>query len=255
MIDISDCKTLNDIAIKLFNKKNYTNREKVKKYLKENGIEWTEWLENNKKKPIVYCECCGKVIEKPYKGQRFCSRSCATTINNIIRGERPLETKAKIALSHELKKGEIDIEAFWEEIRNINYSSGSCLNCGKEIKRSFRSKNSFCSNKCQQEYKRKEYIKRWKNGEESGLSGEYGLSKIIRNYLLNKHNYKCECCGWGEENQYTHTIPLEIHHKDGDYTNNIEENLQVLCPNCHSLTENIKSHNKQGRKGRSKYYK
>lgn len=42
MIDITDCKSLNDIAIKLFNKKNYTNREKVKKYLKENCIDWVE---------------------------------------------------------------------------------------------------------------------------------------------------------------------------------------------------------------------
>lgn len=71
---------------------------------------------------------------------------------------------------------------------------------------------------------------------------------------MEKHNYKCEICGWGEENPHTHTIPLEIHHKDGDYTNNKEENLQVLCPNCHALTETYKSHNKKGRKGRAKYY-
>ena len=86
------------------------------------------------------------------------------------------------------------------------------------------------------------------------MSGEYGLSKYIRRYLLEKHNYKCEKCGWGEKNEFTGTIPLEIHHIDGDYTNNKEENLQVLCPNCHSLTETHKSHNKNGRTGRKKYY-
>ena len=37
--------------------------------------------------------------------------------------------------------------------------------------------------------------------------------------------------------------------------NNKEENLQVLCPNCHSLTETYKSHNKKGRSGRRKYNK
>ena len=83
----------------------------------------------------------------------------------------------------------------------------------------------------------------------------YLLFTIYRNYLLEKHNYKCELCGWGEVNQYTGTIPLEIHHKDGNYKNNSEENLQVLCPNCHSLTETHKSHNKNGRQGRKKYYK
>lgn len=73
--------------------------------------------------------------------------------------------------------------------------------------------------------------------------------------MLEKNNYKCELCGWGEENTYTHTIPLEIHHIDGDYTNNKEENLQVLCPNCHSLTETYKSHNKNGRKRRKNIFK
>lgn len=32
--------------------------------------------------------------------------------------------------------------------------------------------------------------------------------------------------------------PLHVHHIDGDATNNSEDNLQLLCPNCHSLTEN-----------------
>ena len=129
-----------------------------------------------------------------------------------------------------------------------------CLNCGKEFEHNRNSKNKFCSHHCQQEYQSKLYIERWKNGEENGMSGEYGLSKIIKRYLLEKHNYKCEKCGWGEKNEFTETIPLEIHHIDGDYTNNKEDNLQVLCPNCHSLTETHKSHNKRGRVGRKKYY-
>lgn len=129
-----------------------------------------------------------------------------------------------------------------------------CLNCGKEIEHDRHSKNKFCSATCQQSYQHKKYIERWKNGEEDGLKGEYGISKHIRSYLLEKNNYKCEKCGWGETNVFTGTIPLEIHHIDGDYTNNKEGNLQVLCPNCHSLTETHKSHNKKGRTGRKKYY-
>jgi len=31
---------------------------------------------------------------------------------------------------------------------------------------------------------------------------------------------------------------LQLHHLNGDNLDNREENLQVLCPNCHSLTEN-----------------
>ena len=33
-------------------------------------------------------------------------------------------------------------------------------------------------------------------------------------------------------------IPLELHHKDGNRFNNDISNLQIICPNCHSLTPN-----------------
>lgn len=130
---------------------------------------------------------------------------------------------------------------------------GICLNCGCEYNIYRSSKGKFCSNKCQAEYEYKQFIENWKNGEESGLSGEYGISRHIRRYLFEKYNCSCQICGWNEVNPFTGNIPLEIHHMDGDYTNNKEENLQLLCPNHHSLTESFKSHNKNGRKGRKKY--
>ena len=60
-------------------------------------------------------------------------------------------------------------------------------------------------------------------------------------------NYKCQKCGWSERNPVTKRIPLEIHHVDGNYRNCKEDNLEVLCPNCHSLTPNFGSLNKEGR--------
>ena len=223
MIDLTNCKCLNDIARQEFGKANYTNREKCKKLLENEGIDWEEWLASKKEdKPKKYCLHCGKEIKSGHLRKKFCNQSCAASYNNRKRDHKPL----------------ID---------------GICLNCGTEFHKK-QNGTKFCCQKCQLEYQHKKYIERWKNGEEDGMSGEYGLSSHIRNYLLEKHNNKCEKCGWGEENPNTHTIPLEIHHKDGDYKNNKEENLQVLCPNCHSLTETYKSHNKKGRKGRKKYY-
>lgn len=47
---------------------------------------------------------------------------------------------------------------------------------------------------------------------------------------------KCEICGitkW-----LGNPIVCQLHHIDGNNQNNNLENLQILCPNCHSQTEN-----------------
>lgn len=113
----------------------------------------------------------------------------------------------------------------------------TCLNCGKQLN-THNSTAKYCNNVCQAEYEHKEYIKRWKEGKESGMKGTRSISKHVRDYLLDKYNHKCQKCGWGEVHPITLESPLHVHHIDGDATNNSEDNLQLLCPNCHSLTEN-----------------
>lgn len=125
----------------------------------------------------------------------------------------------------------------------------NCLNCGKLISQ----KKKFCNNKCQREYQYLTYIKKWKNNEVNGLRGAYQTSLYIKDYLYKKYNNKCARCGWNEINPYTGNIPLEIEHIDGNYLNNKEENLILLCPNCHSLTSTYKGANRNGRKSRKKY--
>lgn len=61
----------------------------------------------------------------------------------------------------------------------------------------------------------------------------------------NKYNYKqliksgrleqCEICGcvdWMGK-----PLKLQVHHRDGNRDNNDLNNLQILCPNCHSQTD------------------
>lgn len=104
------------------------------------------------------------------------------------------------------------------------------------------------------DYQHKQWVIRWKQGKETGLKGKYGISQHLRRYLLNKYNNKCAKCGWSKINPFTNTLPLEIEHIDGNYLNNSEENLIVLCPNCHSLTATYKGANKgNGRKDRKQY--
>ena len=46
---------------------------------------------------------------------------------------------------------------------------------------------------------------------------------------------KCEICGISEWNHKP--IACQLHHKNGDNRDNRLDNLQILCPNCHSQTD------------------
>lgn len=51
--------------------------------------------------------------------------------------------------------------------------------------------------------------------------------------------YKCECCGISEWNgKY---LSLQLHHINGNHNDSRLGNLQILCPNCHSQTDNFSS--------------
>ena len=62
----------------------------------------------------------------------------------------------------------------------------------------------------------------------------------LRKYLLRYEliPYICSECGCTGE-WMGKILSLELHHKDGDTTNNQLDNLTFLCPNCHAVTENF----------------
>lgn len=53
--------------------------------------------------------------------------------------------------------------------------------------------------------------------------------------------HKCENCEL--EEWMGQPIPLELHHIDGDKTHNELSNYQLLCPNCHALTDSYRGKN------------
>lgn len=57
-------------------------------------------------------------------------------------------------------------------------------------------------------------------------------------------------------NPFINKVILEVEHIDGDCTNNKEENLDLICPNCHSLTATYRALNSgKGNRDRLLYYK
>jgi len=124
-----------------------------------------------------------------------------------------------------------------------------CLSCGKETPRPG---YKYCSNKCQHEFQYQSYIKKWKNGGVKGLNSLGLVSSYIKKYLRRKFGNKCCLCGWSEVNQNTGLVPIVADHIDGNWQNNTEKNLRLICPNCDSLTPTYAALNKgNGRKNRT----
>jgi len=161
----------------------------------------------------VQCLNCKKKIFRapsqiPESGNNFCSHSCSAQSNNRRRR----------------------IPIF-------------CVFCGKELLASGKQKK-YCNHKCQflsQNHKR---IKSWKDGIISGLTKNGVVTPFVKNYLTSKRGDKCERCGWSEINPSTGKVPIEANHIDGNWQNNTEENIELICPNCHSLTSTYRSLNK-----------
>lgn len=74
----------------------------------------------------------------------------------------------------------------------------------------------------------------------------YSTSKLKDRLIKEGYKeYKCENCGMTE--WLGNSIPLTLHHDDGDRDNNSLDNLKLLCPNCHALTDNFAGKNIRNR--------
>ena len=72
------------------------------------------------------------------------------------------------------------------------------------------------------------------------VSGATTNISKLREKLLKKgvKEHKCENPECGLSEWHGKPIPLQLHHINGDRTDNRLENLQLLCPNCHAMTDN-----------------
>ena len=75
----------------------------------------------------------------------------------------------------------------------------------------------------------------------------------IKRYLFRQglKEDKCERCGWSGKLPEKEFSQCELHHKDGDNSNNELSNLEIICPNCHSLTGNFRGANMSSKIERS----
>jgi hypothetical protein len=208
---------------------NDSNLKEGKMKMKDAGM--LGWLKSKKRREELYkkriekyyeksnlCVNCNSVICYEKRFNKFCSHTCSAIYNNT-RKQKKLKT---------------------------------CFCC----KQKFHSKqkiSKYCSKECEINFKNEKIINEWKEGKNKGYSGKTMLvPHWLRRYMFKKFNSKCCKCGWCEKNKTTNKIPLEVNHIDGDASNSKEENLELLCPNCHSLTSNYKALNKISKRNRKK---
>ncbi len=140
---------------------------------------------------------------------------------------------------------------------SIPDEGSSMMNCPVCQKILVKDQRRFCSNRCQMRAQHQQYISQWKLGLARGDKGinTKGISSHVKRYLEEKFGEKCSLCGWNKQNPITSRVPLEIDHRDGNSENCNEENLRLICPNCHSLSPNFRNLNKgNGRAWRKAKY-
>jgi len=75
-------------------------------------------------------------------------------------------------------------------------------------------------------------------------------NRLYKRLIESGRKEECEICHitqWCDN-----PIVLQVHHKDGNPKNNDFSNLQILCPNCHSQTDNYCAKNRKVEK--EKFY-
>ena len=145
---------------------------------------------------------------------------------------------------------------------NLKY----CPNCGTQLPYEKRH-NKFCDQTCSASFNNRgvtRHIKRSRFcecGNPKTLQNKYcdecikkrvysnkvtslddaNHDRIRKRILLEQRGHQCEVCDlteWRGE-----AIPLELDHIDGNADNNQENNLRLICPNCHAQTDTYKGAN------------
>lgn len=101
-----------------------------------------------------------------------------------------------------------------------NRKETPCIVCGKLILAGMN--KITCSRECSNIHRKNI---RYKIGRPRDKVNNY---KILKKRLIGLKGDACEKCG------YNVTQILQVHHKDKDRNNNNLNNLELICPNCHS---------------------
>jgi 5-methylcytosine-specific restriction endonuclease McrA len=81
----------------------------------------------------------------------------------------------------------------------------------------------------------------WSKDKQLKDWSDYTRVGMLKPHLLRERGKNCQNCNL--EKWMGLDLKLEVHHVNGDRTDNRPENLLLLCPNCHSITDNWRKPN------------
>lgn len=190
----------------------------------------------------IKCAGCPIIFQHYDPRYKFCNIEC-------FKKSKLIQIKTKICIRLECSK-----EFVLGIDKRKKFCSHKCSAIFSNIRRIRTLKQVILNNKKESLKKSERILSEWKAGKINGNTPYNEIISYIRKYILEKFNYTCSKCGWCEVNQKSGNIPVQIDHIDGNSLNSGEENLRVLCPNCHSLTPTYGALNKGfGRNHRRKH--
>lgn len=195
----------------------------------------------NKKKPNRFCSMSCRVSHNAIRGrdcaecmarftpndnrQKYCSRSCSARANNRLFPKRSGGRKGQ---------------------SGVTYHTITCVQCGAIKRKHGDGHMDFCNQQCRGDY----IFHQWKIYGVQHHNSWNVFPKILKRRLLEEAGYQCQAIrsDTGERCTESRRRPngssiLEVEHKDGDSTNNAYDNIELLCPSCHSLTPTYRAGN------------
>lgn len=124
--------------------------------------------------------------------------------------------------------------AAYNNAQRVDLITWVCASCHKEHHSLPHRRKKYCNLKCQQNHAYEQKISNW-NIETPGVGA-------IKRWLIETFGNKCSICEITEWNNKS--IVFELEHKDGNSENNSQDNVCLICPNCHSQTDTYKGKNK-----------
>lgn len=157
---------------------------------------------------MIECENCLASHDGTFGSGRFCSKFCSRAFSTKIKRAEISEKVSNKLTGRKLSKEHIQsLKDVWEP----REGSGRRRIPAKEV-----------------------LI------ENSWYSVSFAKHKLFEEHIK---EYKCEECGI-KDTYNGKPLVLQIHHLNGRNADHRIHNLQILCPNCHSQTDNYAGKNR-----------